>query len=243
MYAETLTSPRYGEFAGKIDTVIVPVGSLEAHGRHCPLGTDNIIPARLCADLESRMGGDILIAPALNYGYTPVLAAFPGSVSLRAETLIDLYAGVGKAFAAWGAKNIVFMNGHGGNIPMLTVACDRIAESGATATAISWWATWSKEILGVCSTQGHAGEDETSCILAVDASLADPAGTKAHMKKSFVMPLASPGQKASRFPDAMNGDASRASVEKGEKLYAMMLERNVWFIGRLRRGDFTDDIL
>ena len=242
MYAERMTTESFRKAIETIDTVLVPVGSLEAHGLHCPLGTDNLIPERLCRDLDGRMGDRIVIAPAVNYGYTPVLAAFPGSVSIAAETLIDLYAGIGRAFARWGARNVIFMNGHGGNIPMLTVACDRIAEAGATAAAISWWATFSSDILGVCSTQGHAGEDETSLVLALDASLVDPHGTPSHMRKSFMTPIAGPSQREARFPQAMNGDASRADADKGRRLLALLLERNVEYIERIRRGDYSDAI-
>lgn len=242
MYAERMTTDAYKAASTEIDTVIIPVGSLEAHGRHCPLGTDMLIPERLCRDLESRLGDRIIIAPPVNYGYTPVLSAFPGSVSINAETLIALYTGIGAAFAKWGAKNIVFMNGHGGNIPMLTVACDRIAETGATAAAIGWWLTFSKDILGICSSQGHAGEDETSLVLAIDATLVDGKAISKHMKKSFMTPLAGPDQRAAKFPDAMNGDAARADAGKGERLYAMLLDKNIEYIERIRRGDYTDAI-
>ncbi len=239
MYAERLTSPHFNTVLEHIDTVVIPVGSLEAHGKHCPLGTDILIPARLCADLESTMGDEILIAPAINYGYTPLLSAFDGSVSLEAELLIDLYCEVARGFVKWGAKNIVFMNGHGGNIPMLTVACDRIAQAGARAMAISWWATYAHDILTICSSQGHAGEDETSVIYAIDASLVDEKNLTRHLQKAFVLPLASPDQVQIRYPDAMNGDASRASREKGQALLELMCERNMEYIRRLRTGNLT----
>lgn len=243
MYANRITTDAYRSASSKIDTVIIPVGSLEAHGHHCPLGTDNLIPERLCQDIESRLRDRVMIVPPVNYGYTPVLDQFPGSVSIPAETLIALYTEIGRAFVKWGAKNVVFMNGHGGNTPLLRVACDRIAASGGTAAAISWWATYSKEILGICSTQGHAGEDETSLVLAIDAALVDPKGTKSHMKKAFMTPIAGPGERAAFYPEAMNGDPSRASAEKGERLFAMILEKNLEYIERIRRGDLTDDIL
>jgi len=173
MFAQNLTFPHFEEQIKKIDTIVIPTGSLEAHGRHCPLGTDILIPERLCKDLELAMGDRILIAPSINYGYSPLLRAFPGTIHLSAELLISIYSEVAKGFIRWGAKNIVFMNGHGGNIPMLSVACDRIAEAGGSAMVISWWATFSQEILGICSSQGHAGEDETSVMMAIDATLVD----------------------------------------------------------------------
>jgi len=242
MYISKLTSKRFGAMAGKIDTVVVPVGSLEAHGMHCPLGTDNFIPDRMCADLEKAIGKDILIAPTLNYGYTPSLMAFPGTVSLPAEALLSVYSEIGIAFVRWGAKNIVFMNGHGGNIPMLTVACDRVSAAGGTALAISWWATYSADILGVCETQGHAGEDETSAILAIDASLVDDSARSIHMKKSFCIPLSGPGQIAARYPNAMSGDSTKATEAKGKALYELFLSKNLDYIGRLRGGRFTEPI-
>jgi creatinine amidohydrolase len=242
MYADLLNTDQYRDLASRIPTVIVPVGSHEAHGRHCALGTDAMIPRRLCADIEARIGERVLIAPLLPYGYTPLLAEFPGTVSIGAETLIALYADIGIGLAKWGARNIVFMNGHGGNIPLLTIACDRIAAAGATAHAISYWATYSREILTVCDAQGHAGEDETSLVLAIDEALVDRSKMTRHMKKAFAMPLSGPGMKDARFPDAMNGDATKASTAKGEKLYALMLELNLRAIERIEKGQYTDDI-
>lgn len=239
MYAERLTFPQFHTALTTIDTIIIPVGSLEAHGRHCPLGTDILIPAQLCADLESRIGDEIIIAPAINYGYTPLLSAFDGTVSIPAELLIELYTQIASEFVKWGAKNIVFMNGHGGNIPMLTVACDRLAQKGARAMVLSWWATFSQHILEVCSSQGHAGEDETSVIYAIDASLVDTQNITRHLEKAFVLPLASPDQVQARYPNAMNGDASRASIEKGRALLDMLCTLNMEYIKRLRTGDLT----
>jgi creatinine amidohydrolase len=238
-----LTSARFKELAGKIDTVIIPVGSLEAHGMHCPLGTDNSIPERLCSDLEAKIGAEVLIAPALNYGYTPSLTAFAGTVSIPAETLLSFYSELGTSFIRMGAKHIVFMNGHGGNIPMLTIACDRVAKAGGYALAISWWTTFSADILKICNTQGHAGEDETSLILAIDASLIDDSKRSVHMQKSFCIPLSGPDMVEHRLPEAMNGDSRAASVEKGVDMFQMILKKNLEFIRRLREKDFTNPIV
>jgi creatinine amidohydrolase len=237
MFAQRLTFPQFKKAVEIIDTVIIPVGSFEAHGKHCPLGTDIFIPERLCSDLESEIGSEILIAPTINYGYTPMLAAFDGTISITAEILISLYTEVGMSFLKWGMKNIVFMNGHGGNIPMLSVACDRIAQAGGRAMVISWWATYSQDILTICASQGHAGEDETSVIYAIDATLVDDASRSVHLKKAFSLPLATSDQVELRYPDAMNGNAFLATKEKGKQLLAMMLKKNIEYIRRLRTGD------
>lgn len=243
MIAQKLNFPDFEYQITTIDTIVIPVGSFEAHGRHCPLGTDIIIPERLCADLEAAIGDKIIIAPAINYGYTPMLKDFPGTVHISAEVLISLYTEVGKCFLRWGAKNIVFMNGHGGNIPMLSIACDRLAEAGGSAMVLSWWATYSSEILEICSTQGHAGEDETSLILAIDATLVDEKSRSIHMEKAFSLPLATYDQTVTRYPEAMNGDSTRATEEKGKRLLAMILAKNIEYIERLQQHHLTVPIV
>lgn len=242
MYLDRIRSGRYAEATRGVEAFIVPVGSFEAHGPHCPLGTDCMIPERLCADLEARMGDRIAVAPPIHYGYTPSLAAFPGTVTVAAETLISLYAEVGLGLAKWGAKRVVFMNGHGGNIAMLSVACDRIGAAGTVAAAISYWLHYSRDILGVCGTQGHAGEDETSLVLALDESLVEMGAARRHMRKGFLTPLSGPGTLESRFPEALNGDPGAASADKGRRLYELILERNVQAIERIIAGDYADDL-
>ena len=242
MYLSKIRSGDYETAMAGVEAIIVPIGSHEAHGPHCPLGTDAMIPERLCADIEARMGDRIAVAPGVNYGYTPYLAGFPGTVSIEAETLIALYTDIGTGLGAWGKKPIIFMNGHGGNIPMLTVACERIGRTGVVAAAISWWATFSSDVLSVCATQGHAGEDETSLVLALDEALVDRVVAGRHMRRSFIYPLAGPGTGEARFPEAMNGDASAASADKGQPLYAVLMERNLEAITRIVRGEYTDSI-
>ncbi len=102
MYTALMNTEEFKKAISKIDTIIIPVGSHEAHGMHCPLGTDNLIPERLCADLEGQMADEVLTMPPVNYGYSPLLAAFSGTVCLKAETLVSLYSEIGCSLAAWG---------------------------------------------------------------------------------------------------------------------------------------------
>ena len=57
------------------------------------------------------------------------------------------------------------------------------------------------------------------------------------------MPLAGPDQIEKRYPGAMSGDSTKATKEKGEAMYAMMLKKNLEYIRRLRTGDHTDPIV
>ena len=84
---EDLTWQRFGELVPRrIDRVLVPVGTMEAHGV-LPLGTDTLIPARLAERLAPDL--DALVAPAMPYGLTSSLLAYPGSMTLERRTFVD----------------------------------------------------------------------------------------------------------------------------------------------------------
>ncbi len=239
MYAGKLNTDEYQKTAKKIGTVVIPVGSTEAHGRHCPLDTDNIIPEQLLKDVDREMEKEILVAPAVNYGYTPNLAAFPGTVTLKMETLVALYTEVAAGYVKWGARHVVFMNGHGGNVPALSAACDNVAALGAYAMVISYWLNFSKDILTVCSGQGHAGEDETSLVLALEPSLVDMDKAAVWEKKPLIAPMNGPDINSYRFPDAVTGDARKATRDKGEELFRLLKDRNVAMIRAFAAGEYA----
>ncbi len=239
MYAGKLNTDEYGKAAEKISTVVIPLGSVEAHGRHCPLDTDNMIPERILRDVEGVMRQEILVAPPINYGYTPGLSTFPGTVTIGMETLISLYTQVAAGYVGWGARHIVFMNGHGGNIPALSAACDNIAARGAYAMVISYWLNFSQDILTVCSAQGHAGEDETSLVLAIDPSLVDMGKASSWEKKPLITPMNGPDMASRRIPEAVTGDARKADRKKGDALYRILRDRTVETIRAFAAGEYV----
>ena len=88
MYLARMNYREVEEYLQKSDTIVIPVGSLENHGLHMPLGTDSLIPDEIARLLDQR--SDLLIAPTLNYGATDDLTGFPGTVSIGTEGLIAL---------------------------------------------------------------------------------------------------------------------------------------------------------
>jgi creatinine amidohydrolase len=95
--------------------VLLPVGSTEQHGYHLPLATDAILPTELgCAVAEPL---DLVVAPAIDYGYRsrPLSGGgegFPGTVSLRAQTLMALVEDVLGQLMRHGFRRIVLLNWH-----------------------------------------------------------------------------------------------------------------------------------
>jgi len=149
----------------KIDTVLVPFGSLEPHGV-IPNGTDSLAPEAMARDIAARV--DALIAPVLNYGVTEAMKAYPGAVSIAPETYGPFAEAVLDNLASNGFKNIIVLNGHGGNTAALNAAATRVANARRVrALVVNWW-TLADDITKSVFKQngGHAGNNETAYVQA-----------------------------------------------------------------------------
>ncbi len=157
----------------KIKFVVLPIGVVEAHGPHLPLGTDFMIPLYLSDKLVERLNG--LIAPAIPYGVTTSLTGFPGHLSVEPETLKKLVFQTLRSLKISGFDKIVVLNGHGGSehVKAIVEALKQAwLELGVRTLLVNWWsyaAKKSKEILG--SIGGHAGTEETAMIMAIKEDL------------------------------------------------------------------------
>jgi creatinine amidohydrolase len=156
----------FGELVpARIRTVLVPFGSLEPHGV-IPNGTDNLAPEAMARDIAARV--DALIAPTLNYGMTDAMKAFPGAVSIPSEAYAPFAEAVLDNLAANGFKNIIVLNGHGGNTAVLNAAATRVANAcRVRVLVVNWW-TLADDITKAVFKQngGHAGNNETAYIQA-----------------------------------------------------------------------------
>ncbi len=145
---------------------VVPIGSVEAHGPVGPLGTDFMIPSAIAEELERRMPDQILLLPTIPYGCSPFLAGFPGTIDIGFEPLLKVLNGIADGIMSCGVKKILFINGHGGNIPSLDHAALHIYKCGGQAACIDWWSLCgqlNKEWLA-----GHGGGIETSVMMAIE---------------------------------------------------------------------------
>nr|MBN2277911.1 creatininase family protein [candidate division Zixibacteria bacterium] len=156
----------------KIDTVILPIGTVEAHGA-AALGTDNYIPESIAAYLAEKINA--LIVPTLNYGITKSLYGYPGSMTVRTENFENFVADILKSLYDVGFRKVIIMNGHGGNNASLKKAAHDFFYNYRVKTAvIHWWELCEeavKEIYG--EDGGHAANNETAMVQAIDEALAD----------------------------------------------------------------------
>ena len=155
------------------DTVIVPFGSTEQHGRHMPLGTDAVLGDELGWALAGRL--DAFLAPTVRFGCSEHHLSFPGTISLGEDTFKKIVGDVVSSLSRHGFRHIVLLPTHGGNFKPLAEAFAEIRPvdnvnviaftdlEGLVKAAFE-----SSGSYGVNPAQSgaHSGEWETSLMLA-----------------------------------------------------------------------------
>ncbi len=178
---EEMNWMEFGELVPKkVNTVLLPVGTIEAHGV-ASLGTDVSIPQFLC----ERLAGDLnaVVAPPVYYGITRSLLSYPGSLTVSSATFESYVTEIMLSLAGKGFSRIVVMNGHGGHFSELKNAAARVhSETGAKVAVIHWWILCERltlEFFGEAG--GHAGLDENAAMLAINPKLVKEARYKKNM--------------------------------------------------------------
>ena len=180
-----------------IDSVIFPIGTIEAHGI-IPLGTDNIIPEAISEQVAGKI--DALIAPPLNYGITRSLLPYPGSITLNEDTFENVVTEIAFGLADNKFKTIIFLNGHGGHTEELKrVSLSLWKEKKTRSIVIHWWFLTEELTKKIWKEEGgHAGLDETAMVFATDKKLVK----KGYLKKNLAAEY-KPGLRAMPFPGSI----------------------------------------
>lgn len=155
------------------DTVLIPVGTIEAHG--CiPLGTDNIIPETMAERIAPEL--KTLIAPTINYGITNSLIAYPGSLTVTSETFINYMVEIMLSFVKSGMKKLIVLNGHGGQTKELKDVAFKVhLETNTKVAVLQWWdMVAGLEVKHYGKTGGHAALDETAALQACAPETVQP---------------------------------------------------------------------
>jgi creatinine amidohydrolase len=119
------------------DQAVLPLGSVEQHG-YLSLATDVILAHRVSLEAAEPLG--VPVFPPLAYGITPYFMAFPGTLTLRVGTYLQVIRDLLDALATAGFRRIVLVNGHGGNTPAASLAGEWMAENaGVTVVMHNWW--------------------------------------------------------------------------------------------------------
>jgi len=170
------TWPELREAAKTRPVVILPIGSVEDHGRHLPLDTDNFLIWSICEAAAQAAPGEILLLPQIPYGFETHHMDFPGTIDIGMEHLLHFVVDVTKSVARHGFRHILIADGHGSNMPILDLAARRtILETEAMCGCFLWPSLAARVIQRVRESavpggMAHACELETSVYLHLEAA-------------------------------------------------------------------------
>jgi creatinine amidohydrolase len=173
----------------KINTVILPTGTLEPHGV-INNGADITAPVAIARKIAKEINA--MIAPVIPYGITGSMDAYPGAFSISETAYRAYMKDVLNGLAKNGFRNIVIMNGHGGpQTAVLTQIATEVGQEKRVRTlVINWWSYCSDVTLAVFGEDGgHAGLNENAFIQAVDPKLVH----KERYSDALATPNATPG--------------------------------------------------
>ncbi len=169
-----LTSPQLASALKRFDAIILPLGSVEQTGAHCPLGTDLIVAEKASLAIAER--ANCLVAPPLPYADTLELNFWPGTVHAGPEVLSPYLEAAARSYLRMGFSTLIFLACHSLNLKTVDLLCRRLHAEGANVRAIDWWKAAGNAAGGETDSVepfGHGGEVITSVMLALAPELVD----------------------------------------------------------------------
>ena len=248
---------------------VLPVAATEQHGPHLPLSVDADLVNGVIAESWPHLPADLPVyfLPTQAVGFSPEHARFPGTLTLKAETVIRLWTDIGESVAASGVKKLVIFNAHGGQVGLLdVVARDLRARLSMLVYSLSWFNLPLTDANGEDANQlfsaaehrfgVHAGDIETSMMLALRPQVVrmDEARNfvSAAQARADDFPILGNGRSAKLAwqmqdynPAGAVGDAAAATAEKGRTVLeaaGLQLAKLLQEIDRLPVGTLTDQV-
>lgn len=228
-----LAAARWPELGERVDVLLVPTGSCEQHGPHLPFATDAAVAqevARRAAAALSEQGTSVVCAPVLAYGASGEHQQFPGTLDIGHMALFRVLVELGRSATCW-ADRVLFVNGHGGNVPAIRAAVAQLRREGRS---VAWVP---------CEPAGadaHAGRAETSLMAAIapETVRPDAAAAGATEPVEELLPQLLAGGVISVSANGVLGDPAGASAAEGESLLRQLVADTVAAVGR---GDADAD--
>jgi creatinine amidohydrolase len=247
MRYQDLSSPEIGALDRDRTVFVLPIGSVEQHGRHMPVGTDTMLAESVSLSAASRLPGQVVVLPSPWYGFSAHHMQFPGTVTLRAETLMAVVSDIVASLVEHGFRRVLVVNGHGGNGGVIDVLGSTLGHRfhGAARIACLTYFQLAREAIArlresPTGGMGHACEFEAAMMMVVREDLVhlDRAVTAYPDPGSPYLTTDLLGGSAIRtyhdFSDLSEtgtfGDPMLASVEKGRAFHAAVVDELARFI-------------
>ncbi len=256
MFWEKITVNEFAaarESCGKV--CVIPIGCLEKHGNHLPLGTD-ILTARTVAARAAEIE-DVMIFPYLPFGIVSEVKHKLGTIALSSQLQYDMLEELCDEIARNGFTKILFLNGHGGNTQFLRYFTQSRHEHPCNYTAFVYDLSYLTpdeynqfvEFHGEpIEVSGHADIYETSTTLAIA-----PEQVKMEALKQDGFPLGRMDDFAqlgifcgiswyASFPEQMAGEPSKASAERGEMLLNFYVKHTADILRKMKSDELPNEL-
>ena len=241
---EHLTGATFEEAVKQAQGVcVIPIGVIEYHGPHLPLGTDMMqCHAVACAAAERE---PVIVYPAYHFGVNVETKHYPGGIVIKDKLLFELLENICEEVSRNGLKKIVLLNGHGGNryfLPLFVqLALDK--KKDYTPYYVASYVSDPELFRRVMETQfhGHACECETSVGLhcypdLVRMDLLDQEKWWPNQQRlSHLEEVYTPADWSAQYPEHCAGDPRPATAEKGKILFQSQVERLAKLLGEIKK--------
>jgi creatinine amidohydrolase len=237
-YWSDWTSPEFASLDPSRAVAVIPLGATEQHGPHLPLSVDaqivNTIVKRAVEHLSEH--DPILVLPTQAVGLSTEHIAYPGTLTWSPELVMRSWTELGECVARAGIKKLLFFNAHGGHQGLMDVVARELRQRAQMIVySCSWYQLpMNPAVSGLFSQEEHrfgvhAGAIETSMMLSIDPEHVKPElfqnFTSRSQERSKRFTVLGNGQSAKLGwhaqdynPLGATGDASAASLDKGEQL-------------------------
>lgn len=240
-----LTWPEAQARFKKVDVALLPVGAIEQHGPHLPLDTDAFDAEYLAGKVaEACSDPKPFVLPLIPYGVSYHHENFAGTISIQNETLAKFVYDIGMGVARNGITKLVIINGHGGNAATLHFAAQMINRKTRIFTCVDTGETSDTDVNRIAETDNdvHAGEIETSTSLAVrpelvrmdKAARAVPRFSSRYLEFSSKRSVDWYARTEKISKSGVMGDPTKATREKGERMWEVMIKNLVEFVEDLK---------
>jgi len=250
-YLPEMTWPEFAKAIPGVKLAIIPVGSHEQHGPHGTFQFDTAGSREFSILLGKRLYPKAVVAPVVPVGMSGHHMRFPGTITLQAETLVSVLMDMALSLTKHGIRSFLFANGHGGNIPALTIVTNRLRQDHDLD---AMWATLPYDAAGdvygryvTSPVNGHSCEGEVSVMLhLLPEAVRTEALTPGDLNPAYVEGLKNGVPvKVGQFFDEVTlngalGDATKASPEIGKAIVEAALEKLVPYLER-KMGSMAEE--
>jgi len=229
-----ISSPEIEKLDKSKILVLIPMGSIESHGKHLPLGTDSIIVEHFAKKVEEKFSDKLMLTPTINYSFNLINRSYPGTLSVDSEIFAHYLEAVIISFFKSGFSNFFIFSSHGANEIPIKLAINNILGNYCYSTdkvfpKIAYKTWWNLAKL----KSRHAEKLETELMMIIKPDFVDMDSVKDC--KPDVLWYYFPSRKE-YYPNSygVNGYPSKSNLESAEIVYDKILNSLIEYIDSIK---------